>query len=154
MRVLLVVYDNDSYIHWFPIGLAYIAAVLRHNGIDVEIYNQDINHHPEDHLTRFLDENRFDVIGYSTIGGYFQYRRLLKVSAAVNQSRNRPFFILGGHGPAPEPDYFLKKTGADCIVIGEGEETIMEILAAVSEHRSLAGVKGVCLSRKRPSPGQ
>jgi anaerobic magnesium-protoporphyrin IX monomethyl ester cyclase len=32
MRILLVVYDNDSYIHWFPQGLAYIAAVLLREG--------------------------------------------------------------------------------------------------------------------------
>ena len=32
MRILLVVYDNDSYIHWFPQGLAYIVAVLKVEG--------------------------------------------------------------------------------------------------------------------------
>ena len=35
MRVLLVVYDNDSYIHWFPQGLASVAAVLRDSGHEV-----------------------------------------------------------------------------------------------------------------------
>ena len=44
MRVLLIVYDNDSYIHWFPQGMAYIAAVLRARQIDVTIYNQDVHH--------------------------------------------------------------------------------------------------------------
>lgn len=34
MRVLLIVYDNDSYIHLFPSGIAYIASVLRKEGID------------------------------------------------------------------------------------------------------------------------
>ena len=43
MRVLMVVYDNDAYMHWFPQGLAYIAAVLRKEGHDVEVYSQDIH---------------------------------------------------------------------------------------------------------------
>lgn len=41
MKVLLIAYDNDSYIHWFPLGLAYIASALRNAGHNVVIYNQD-----------------------------------------------------------------------------------------------------------------
>ncbi len=48
MKVLLIAYDNDSYVHWFPIGLGYIAAVLREAGHDVIIYNQDMFHYPEE----------------------------------------------------------------------------------------------------------
>ena len=65
MRVLLVVYDNDSFIHWFPQGLAYIAAVVRKAGHDVEIYNHDVHHYPESHLQQYLDNNSFDIIGLS-----------------------------------------------------------------------------------------
>ena len=90
MRILLVVYDNDSYIHWFPQGLAYISAVLIQNGHEVKIYNQDIDHYPDSHLTAFLDENGFDVIGVSVIGGYYQYKKLLSIAEAVNKSKNRP----------------------------------------------------------------
>ncbi len=143
MRVLLVVYDNESYIHWFPQGLGYIAAVLLKAGYDVTIYNQDKFHYPDEHLTEYLNKNKFDVIGVSVIGGYFQYRQLLKISEAVNRSKNRPFYIIGGHGPAPEPEYFLKKTQADVVVIGEGELTIIELLEAVKEHKPLNTVKGI-----------
>ena len=80
MRILLVVYDNNSYIHWFPQGLAYIAAILKKNGHDVEIYNQDVHHYPEEHLTSFLDKNKFDMIGVSIIAGYYQYKKLLNIT--------------------------------------------------------------------------
>ena len=126
MRVLLVVYDNGSYIHWFPQGLAYIAAALKDH--DVTIYNKDQYHYPEAHLTEYLNKNRFDVVGVGVIAGYWQYRELLRVSDAINASKNRPFFVIGGHGPSPEPDFFLGKTGADALVIGEGERTINDIL--------------------------
>ena len=29
MKILMVVYDNDSYCSWFPQGLAYLASVAR-----------------------------------------------------------------------------------------------------------------------------
>lgn len=146
MRVLLVVYNNEAYIHEFPLGIAYIAAVLAKEGIDVEIYSQDLHHYPEEHLTAYLDKNRFDVIGVSVIGGYYQYRKLLLISEAINKSSQRPFYIIGGHGPAPEPEYFLKKTGADAVVIGEGEVTIINLLNALGHHQPLSGVKGIVYS--------
>lgn len=143
MRILLVVYDNDSYISWFPQGLAYIASVLRKKGHEVKIYSQDVYHWPESHLTDLLDKERFDVIGISVIAGYYQYQKLLKISKAINQSKNRPFYIIGGHGPAPEPDYFLKKTQADIVVIGEGELTILEVIDALKRKKDFSLIKGI-----------
>lgn len=147
MKVLLVVYDNDSYIHWFPQGLAYIASALLEEGHEVEIYSQDMHHYPEEHLTRYLDENEFDVIGVSIIAGYYQYKKLLSISNAVNNSIQRPFYMIGGHGPAPEPEYFLKKTSADVVVIGEGEVTVVELMDAVGGKRSLSSVKGIAFRK-------
>jgi len=143
MRILLVVYDNGSYVHWFPQGIAYIAAVLRQAGHEVAIYNQDLHHYPEEHLTKYLDRNRFDAVGVSVIAGYYQYRKLLKISEAINRSKNRPLYIIGGHGPSPEPEYFIDKTGADIIVIGEGEEITIELFAALVSKKSLKSVKGI-----------
>lgn len=143
MRILLVVYDNESYINWFPQGLGYIAAVLLNEGYDVEVYSGDRHHYPEEHLTAFLNENRFDVIGVSVIAGYYQYKKLLKISDAINKSRQRPFYVIGGHGPSHEPKYFMLKTNADAVVIGEGEETIKELMKAISNKKSFHSIKGI-----------
>ncbi len=143
MKVLLIVYDNDSYIHWFPQGLAYIAAVLKKEHDEVTIYNQDQHHYPDGHITYYLDKNRFDVVGVSITAGYYQYRKLLRISEAVNKSKNRPFYIIGGHGPAPEPEFFIKKTKADAVVIGEGEVTIIELLSNIANKKSLKDILGI-----------
>lgn len=143
MKVLFVVYDNASYTHWFPHGAAYLAAVLRNNGHDVAVYNQDVNHYTDKHLTEFLDKNSFDVVGVGIISGYYQYRKLLRIANAINASAQRPFFIIGGHGPSPEPEYFLKKTRADVACIGEAEETIVELMAAVKKTIQMKDVAGI-----------
>jgi len=143
MKILLVVYDNDSYMHWFPQGLAYISAVLLEQGHYVEIYNQDKYHYPEEHLTEYLDKNSFDLVGVGIIAGYYQYRKLISISRAIRRCRKKVFYVIGGHGPSPEPEFFLKKTGADAVVIGEGEETIVELVRAASDSRSLADIKGI-----------
>jgi len=141
--ILFIVYDNDSYIHWFPQGVGYLAAVLKNAGFDVTIYNQDYHHYPDSHLTEYLDKNAFDFIGFSFIAGYYQYRKAIAISNAINLSKKRPYYIIGGHGPSPEPEFFLKKTGADAVVIGEGEETIVELLTSVINKKGLEQVFGI-----------
>ncbi len=143
MRVLLVVYDNGSHIHQFPQGLAHIAKILMLEGYEVEIYSQDVHHYADEHLKQKLDEEKYDVVGLSLIAGYYQYRKLLKLSDVINKSKNRPLYIIGGHGPSPDPEYFLKKTGADMIVMGEGEETAKELFHAIDNKEPLSGILGI-----------
>jgi len=143
MRVLLVIYDDNGHIGIFPMGLAYIAAVLEKEGYQVEVYNQDMHHYPDEHLTEYLNTNKFDVVGVSVIAGYYQYKKLLSISEAINKSKNRPFYILGGYGPSPEPKYFIEKTKADVVVIGEGEETAVELFDAIANRNPLHNIKGI-----------
>ena len=145
MKILMVVYDNDSYISWFPQGLAYLASAARNAGHEVTVYQQDIYHWPDSHLTNYLNKNYFDVVEVSTIGGYYQYHKLLLLSEAINASNNRAEFkyTIGGHGPASDPEYFLQKTGADVVGIGEGEITFVELLDAFAGKRTLESVDGI-----------
>ena len=85
----MVAYDNSSYITWFPQGLTYLASAARNVGHQIEVYQQDIYHYPEEHLTDYLNKNDFDIVIVSVIGGYYQYRKLLKISTAINASKNR-----------------------------------------------------------------
>jgi radical SAM superfamily enzyme YgiQ (UPF0313 family) len=147
-KILLVAYDSDMYIHWFPQGLAYIASSLLKAGHDVKIYQQDINHYPDEHLTKYLDYNKFDIVGVGLCGGYFQYQKLIKISEAINASIRRPFFMIGGHLVSPEPEYFLRKTQSDIVVIGEGEETVVELASSIDKgsfglNPSLSYIKGI-----------
>lgn len=143
MKILLIAYDNDSYIHYFPMGLAYIASVLRNAGHEIKIYNQDLYHYPESHLIDYLIHNHFDVVGTGTIAGYYQYQKLLKISNAINSIPDHPFYMIGGHGPSPEPEYFLKKTNADAVIIGEGEISTVNLLKALENDTNLSSVNGI-----------
>lgn len=52
-------------------------------------------------------------------------------------------YTIGGHGPAAAPEYFLQKTKADVVGIGEGEITFVELLDAFAGKRSLEPVDGI-----------
>ncbi len=145
MKILMIAYDNESFLTWFPQGLAYLAASCIENGHDVEIYQQDVYHWPESHLTSKLDNEAFDIVLISLIGGYYQHDKLMKISDAINSStnRNKLKYLIGGHGPASDPEYYLKKTGAEFCGIGEGELTIIELLDAIKSKSELNKVNGI-----------
>ena len=130
MKFLFVVLDNGNYIHYFPLGAAYLASVLRKAGHEVNILSQDIHHHTDDKITLVLDKSDYDFVGIGTIAGYYPYKKLLQVSEAINKSTKRSSFkyVLGGHMPSAEPEFFLKKTKADIVIFGEAEETILDVV--------------------------
>lgn len=129
-NILFISYDNDSYIHYFPIGIAYLASVLKNLGHTVTIYNQDVYHYTEEQLKHYIESNSFDIVGIGMVAGYYQYNKILDISKAINSCNNRNKFIylLGGHLVSAAPEYFLEKTQADIATIGEAEETIKDIV--------------------------
>lgn len=143
-KILFIAYDNESFLTSFPLGIAYLAAVLRSKGCEVSIYSQDAYHLPEEHLVNYLKNNYFDLVGVGVIGGYYQYRKLLKISAAINSIPDRKFlYVIGGHGPSPEPEFFLRKTGADAVIMGEGEVVISNLVETLGSREGFSKVKGI-----------
>ena len=142
-KVLFVVYDNGSYDNEFPMGVGALSAVLKQKGHEISFWNQDIHHYPDDSLTDYLDKNKFDVVIMSLIAGYYQYQKMKNLSKAINRSKHRPFYMMGGYGPTPEPEFFLKKSGCDVVCMGEGEITIQKLMDAVENKTDLKNVPGI-----------
>ena len=140
MKILLVVYDNKSYISWFPHNVAYLAAVLRKDGHIVEIYNQDVYHYSDEHFARHLKDNYYDIVGIGACGGYYQYKKIKKLCAKFRKSQTKAKLVLGGHLVAPDPDYFYDLYKPDIIVLGEGEETIKEIADSSKVYNEIDGI--------------
>ena len=128
-KVLLISYDNGSHLPFFPINIFYLLGALQKKGHQVGVWFQDIHHGDEKALTQILDGNKFDIVGLGFCAGYWQYEKVKKISAAVNVSKNRKTcnYVLGGHGPAGDPKFFMEKMGADSVVVGDGERAICQI---------------------------
>ncbi|HWQ95960.1 MAG TPA: radical SAM protein [Candidatus Methylomirabilis sp.] len=144
MKILFVIYDNEGAYNPIPMGACYVTAYLKKNGVeDIHFYSQDIYHYPEEHLTEYISNNNFDIIGLGFTAGYFQYNKILKICNAINMAKNRPFVVLGGHGPTPTPEFFMKITKADAVVMGEGEKPFLNLVKALENNISLYNVKGI-----------
>lgn len=141
-RVLLIVHDNYQNDNDFPLGPAYLAVVLKREGIDVKVYCQDVFHYPNSHLAEFLDSNCFDLIGLGFMAARFK-ETVAPLCQVINQNKKDAWLVLGGHGPSPIPEYVLRKTGADVVAIGEAEETIVDLVNCKVNKGDLGAIKGI-----------
>ncbi|MBA4349521.1 MAG: B12-binding domain-containing radical SAM protein [Thermodesulfovibrio sp.] len=144
MKILFIMYDNEGAQNPIPMGTCYVAGYLLKNGIeDIHYYSQDIYHYPEEHLTEYISQNKFDVIGLGFTAGYFQYGKVKNICKAISEAKNKPFLVLGGHGPTPLPEFFMKVMGADAVVMGEGERPFLNLIKALENKTPLCDVKGI-----------
>lgn len=144
MKILFVMYDNEAAQNFIPTGTCYVAAYLKKNGYeDIHYYNQDVYHYPEEHLTEYISNNNFDVVGLGFVAGYFQHKKIINICKAINKAKHRPFVVLGGHGPTPVPEFYMKVTGADAVITGEGEIPFLSLVKALENKTSFYDVKGI-----------
>jgi anaerobic magnesium-protoporphyrin IX monomethyl ester cyclase len=119
-----------------PLGLLYISAYLRREGIDVEVFDSTFSQR-QDLFDRLAEGG--GVIGLYT--NLMTRKPVLEIVAAAKA--HNWTVILGGPESANYPNEYLL-AGADVIVTGEGETTLAELLPALAArgpHR-LNGVAG------------
>ncbi len=108
-----------------PLGLAYIAGVCRDAGHEVRI--RDLFDSSTEDIRRLfdeLDEFRPDAVGFTAMTENF--RNGVELAKAVKSRYGCPV-IFGGWHVSGEPSAVLE-TPIDYVVIGEGEETMLELI--------------------------
>jgi len=71
-KVLFIIHDLYQDDNHFPSGIGYLAAVLKRNGTEVEIYSQDVFHFTNDELADFLKKKEYDIIGLGFLAARFK----------------------------------------------------------------------------------
>lgn len=133
------VYQNDNF---FPVGPGYLTGSLKRAGCDVEVYSMDVFHYGNDELANHLDSSEYDLICCGFLAARFK-ETILALSKVINENKKNAWFVLGGHGPSPIPQYILKTTEADIVAIGEAERTVVEIAQCKVSGGDLSRIKGI-----------
>jgi anaerobic magnesium-protoporphyrin IX monomethyl ester cyclase len=121
-----------------PLGLLYLSSYLKSRGFTVEVYDSTFGSKAE--LQQRLEGTPGATLGIYT--NLMTRRGVLDILAAAKQSNWT--VILGGPESANYPAQYLA-AGADVVVIGEGEATLAELLAArhVCDTSGLHGITGI-----------
>ena len=70
-KVLFIIHDLYQDDNRFPLGPAYLAAVLYSRGAQVEAYSMDIFLYTNEQLAKHLDNNEYDLIGFGFMAARF-----------------------------------------------------------------------------------
>ncbi len=110
-----------------PLGVYYVAAVLKANDYDVEILNwHDISATPEK-IGKILGEKKPDVIGFSILHG--NRWGGIDIARIAKQIDPRVTIVFGGVGATFLWEHFLTHFNeVDYVVIGEGEHTFLNLV--------------------------
>jgi anaerobic magnesium-protoporphyrin IX monomethyl ester cyclase len=146
MTILTLVYPYfhpraDSSIFRFPpLGLGYMAAYLKQNGISVEIV--DCTFIKQEEALRKIIDSKPKIIGiqsmYSMKEKSLELAKLLKAHCEL--------LVAGGALPTIEPETFLENF--DVAVIGEGEQTMLELVNQFMNSGDFSEVKGIVYREK------
>ena len=146
-KVLFIIHDVYQEDNQFPMGPAYLAAVLHKKGANVESYCMDVFHYTLDELAEHLQKNEYDLIGVGFMAARFK-ETILDLCNVINKNKKNAWLVLGGPGPSPIPEYILRKTNADLVTIGEAENTIIDLLKCKIEKGDLSKVDGIAYLEK------
>lgn len=125
----------------FPLGLAYMAAVLLDKGHDIEVIDLNMNRLPEEELKRRIRTSKFNAVGIT--GMITEYQHIKYLSNVLKELRPDAPIILGGSGGTSVPELMLKRTQVDFIVISEGIETLIELADAIERGKDFKDIRGL-----------
>ena len=123
-----------------PIGLGYLAAVLRKNGHNVQIIDVDAENLNDDTMYDSIRKVSPDIVGItSTTPTFHQALEMAKLAKQAGSAKT----VLGGVHVTIDPLNSFSHD-VDFIIKGEGECTFMELANAIeSGNRDLSKIKGL-----------
>ncbi len=120
-------------------GLLTIAAQAKRAGYDVSVYN--LSACPWQEVVALIAETQADVYGISAFTA--NRRGMGAVAELIRQQHPQAHIMVGGPFVTALPQDTLRYyRDIDTAVIGEGEDTFMELLERLSHGRPTAGVPG------------
>ena len=131
-----------------PLGTMYAAALMRENGYDVTIHDVMFSHKANE-VTEALDSYRPDLfVLYDDGFNYLTKMCLTNMRDAayemirIASARGIKIIVSSSDSTDHYTDYLA--TGADFIILGEAEASLLELTAAIENHATdLTSINGI-----------
>lgn len=142
-----------------PLGLAYIAAALKAARFDVQVIDA-VGEGPESR-TRYCQgyliglsleqivariSANADIIGITVVFTH-EWPAVVKLIALIRRRLPDAAIVIGGEHATSMPEFSLLTSSADVAVLGEGEETIVELVRALRRGQALELIPGIAFRR-------
>jgi radical SAM superfamily enzyme YgiQ (UPF0313 family) len=133
-----------------PVGLDYVAGVVRRAGFDVELVDLCLATADDDALRGHFERHNPDLIGLTFRNvddcfwpsGQSFLPDLDRIVTQVRLHTDAPI-VLGGVGYSIFPQEILELTGADFGIHGDGEQAVVDLLGELRGKRRFERVAGL-----------
>ena len=137
MRVILARPNYHSHLITPPLGLGYLSSYLRQRGYETKIIDGLNEAISDDEIVRKCQG--YDLVGISCMSDYF-----LEVISLTKKLKGRGLtVVIGGAHASALPEFTLEQTGADYVIVGEGEVSLFELVKKIADAESTEGLAGV-----------
>lgn len=119
-----------------PLGIAYIAAVLRKHGIECKIIDANVLRLSTEEILDQIVRFNPDLVGISL--SLFVVKAGKELCAAIKESRDISV-CFGGVYASSHYQALLQDTRADYVIIGEGEYSLLELC----DGKVISGIDGL-----------
>jgi len=127
-----------------PINIAGIASFLRESGVDVRIWDFEVEKSDVKSVEERFAEYKPEFVGITCLSATLSgAKRIAGISKDVNPNA---VVVLGGPHATAVPEETLNQCKEfDIIVLGEGEVSAREICKAIDEGKSFGDIHGIAL---------
>ncbi|MFC1685666.1 B12-binding domain-containing radical SAM protein [Nanoarchaeota archaeon] len=131
----------------YPLGLAYLAAVLRRDKQKVKILDAEALNFKMKQIMDYVESYRPDVVGFSvkTPAVYNVFRMAKKIKEKYPQIK----IVVGGPHPSAIPEESAKEEFIDFVVVGEGELTMLELVNELNGKKNFKKINGLVFRNKK-----
>jgi len=143
-KIVLIhpVISEDIEYHWMPTSLLAVSSKLDRLGYSIKIVDE-----------RIVEKDAFDneileaakdalLVGFSVMTGY-QIHGAARTSKTIKSVYPNLPIIWGGDHPTVAPEQVMELPFVDMAAVGQGEETLYEIVSGLQQDKCLSGIKGL-----------
>ncbi len=133
-------------LHGPPMASMYLAGYARAKGYTPKILDLDMENMTKDQVVSYVSSISPRVIGMTAFTSTVNvaYRLLDAIKRAVPNALT----IIGGPHVTFLPDEALSQEGVDAAALGEGEETLADVIGAYESGKGLDEVRGIAYKRE------
>ena len=122
-----------------PIGLCYLSAVLKKTGYRAKMIDCSLCSWKQ--IKDLLRKEKPHLLGIQVLT--IERSQSYKLAKIAKKILHKIKIVFGGQHASFFPTYMFKLAPVDFVVVGEGEETIVELVSALQNKTPLKGIKGL-----------
>ncbi|MDI9569380.1 MAG: radical SAM protein [Pseudomonadota bacterium] len=127
---------------FIPLGLAYISATLKRAGIKTSILNLNLCRDAvEERIKQSLSREDYRLV--LTGGLSVHYKAVKRCVESIRKHAPQAKIVLGGGLISSQPELMWEHLRPDYLVIGEGEEAIVDIVKCCEQNEEPSIIDGI-----------